>query len=62
MQLFFEWPHKQTKELRQTIPNNWKILYSTFHLNTETLKMLPTQSTLELSNAAKLTEPQERTA
>ena len=59
MQLFFEWPQKQTKELRQTISNNWKILYSTFHLNTETLKMLPTQSTLELHNASKLTEPQE---
>ena len=62
MQLFFDWPHKQTKQLRQTIPSNWKILFSTFHLNTETSKTLPTQSTLELPNAAKLTEPQERTA
>jgi len=62
MQLFIEWPHKQTKQRRQTVPSNWKILFSTIHLNTETSKMLPTQSTLELSNAAKLTEPQERTA
>ena len=46
------------KQLGQTM----KILFSTFHLNTETSKILPKQSTLQLPNTAKLTGPQERTA